>query len=235
MIENYNKIKDEEICKKIKTKGITLEQIKDKIVFRVIGENKMQEYLKRANGRVVYKSIDYGMYIIYAAEIADKISMVFTENIIAKINSSIEEIEKLAMENTERIYPPILKNLESAIVETLTRNLYNRNLLDVEGLTLGLHERSQMHVLTNIYAKYGASVIKYKGVLERIGKIFGEDYYMIPSSIHEFILMPKSMEVAGKELEWILKDVNEGFVKKEEILGDRVLYYSIKRGRITVI
>lgn len=233
MIENFDKSSKEEFFAKVKSNDLNWEKLREKIVYRIIGENKMEEYVLNARSRVLNKPIDYKMYVVYTVEVADNMSMVITENVAREMKCDIEDIDNLAMINTEKMYPPVLKNLESAIVETMTGSLCNRNLLDVEGITLGLHEQNQMHVLTNSRGKYGASVIKYRGLLDKIGNIFADDYYMIPSSVHEFILLPRGMDIGIRELEFILNDVNEGFVKKNEILGSRVLMYSREKGRIT--
>ena len=89
-----------------------------------------------------------------------------------------------------------------------------------------------MYVLTNVKAKFGASVIFYDGVLEKVSDFFKGDFYMIPSSVHEFILLPASSKVGVTRLNTILNDVNKDFVDEDDILGENVLYYNSREGKI---
>ena len=41
---------------------------------------------------------------------------------------------------------------------------------------------------------YGACSILYPGMLEQLAERIGGDYYMIPSSVHEFLLVPRERE-----------------------------------------
>lgn len=235
MKENCNEKIYEEVFANLKSNGIEFEKIKDKIVFRIIGENKMQEYVAKGHGKILNKSMEYGMYVIYVAELTNKISLIITDNVLDEIECDIDEIENIAMKNTEKIYPPVLRNLENVIMEALSGNITNSNLLDREMTMLDENEQTQMHVLTNIDGRYGASVIKYQGLMDKVAKLYKGDYYIIPSSIHEVILLSKNKSVTAKELEFILNDVNKGFVKKNEILGNKVLFYSHENRSIIAV
>ena len=46
------------------------------------------------------------------------------------------------------------------------------------------------YVLSNKLRNYGAACIAYPHVLEMIGGILGTDYYVLPSSVHEVVIVP---------------------------------------------
>ena len=226
---------------------LSFEKVKESIVFRVIGENKLRDYKNKNAGNVLYSLVGNEMYMIYVIEIDKNASIVFTDMLMEKLGSSEEEIIKLAKKNTEKIYPPVLKNVENAILETIAmkehdddnlemKNLLkyrsNNNLLEAEQMTLSHSEGEQMHVLTNSQTKYGAGVIFYDGILRKVSKIFGDDLFLIPSSIHEIILLPRYANVTEDELNIILNDVNDGFLNDDEILGLHVMVYDAKTGKI---
>ena len=78
----------------------------------------------------------------------------------------------------------------------------------------------------------GAACMFYPGVLEDFGKKLGRDFYLLPSSVHEVILVPAD-ETVSKEALWeIVTDINRTQVAEEEILADSVYYYDRKKDRI---
>ena len=60
-------------------------------------------------------------------------------------------------------------------------------------------------------------------VRQSVGKYMGGDYYILPSSIHELIVMPKDYAADLWALEQTVRDVNRGpYVPEEEFLSDNV-------------
>ena len=54
------------------------------------------------------------------------------------------------------------------------------------------------YVLTNRYRNFGAACLLYEGCLERIGEKLGGEFYVLPSSVHEVIILPESKSVFEK-------------------------------------
>ena len=99
-----------------------------------------------------------------------------------------------------------------------------------------IEEPSEMeekaYVLTNQKNAFGAALITNPDVMDHAREVIGEDYYIAPSSIHETILVPKSMVDDPKELEDIIKSVNKSAVRREEQLSDHAYYYNSQDKKI---
>ena len=80
-------------------------------------------------------------------------------------------------------------------------------------------------VLTNEKGVIGASVMLYPGVLAERAELMESDLYIIPSSIHEVIVIPASQHSREQLLQMIHK-ANQEVVPKEEVLSDTLYYYS---------
>ena len=52
-----------------------------------------------------------------------------------------------------------------------------------------------------------------------------DNFFVIPSSIHELILIPESFGMNRQQLEAMVKEINETEVAREEVLSDTVYYY----------
>ena len=82
-----------------------------------------------------------------------------------------------------------------------------------------------MYVLTNQSRLDGAGVLARDGVLDKIGDLVGSDFYVLPSSIHEVLIVPDNGNMQAKELEDMVKEVNASQVAPEDLLSDKVQYY----------
>lgn len=91
--------------------------------------------------------------------------------------------------------------------------------------------QGELFLLTNQSALYGASVILYPGMLQKVADQIGGNYFILPSSVHEVILLPDNGEEPEGLLE-IVTEINHTQVTEEEILADAVYHYTYGENRI---
>ena len=93
-------------------------------------------------------------------------------------------------------------------------------------LTKDIEEREvPMFVLTNARKYYGAACILYPGVLEKIEQLLQNDYYILPSSVHEIIFLRKQDDMDADTLNRMIKEINQTQVAQEEWLSDHAYLY----------
>ena len=97
---------------------------------------------------------------------------------------------------------------------------------------LGGNSPLPMFVLTNEMNSYGAACVLYKDLLREYAEMMSCDFYVLPSSIHEVILVPAMENTRLPELSDMVRRVNESTLMPEEILADHAYYYSRKDNRI---
>ncbi|MDO5403617.1 MAG: DUF5688 family protein, partial [Eubacteriales bacterium] len=90
----------------------------------------------------------------------------------------------------------------------------------------------QMYVLTNESKIHGAACILYEDVLRDFSDKLGKDLYILPSSIHEVILLPKTADFSIDGLNSMVHEVNCDGVSDDEILSDHVYEYNRSSGMI---
>lgn len=76
---------------------------------------------------------------------------------------------------------------------------------------------------------YGASVILYPGFLEETAEKLETDYYLLPSSLHEMILVKDDGSLDPEALAQMVKEINATEVRPEERLRDSVYHYNRKK------
>ena len=82
-----------------------------------------------------------------------------------------------------------------------------------------------MLCLTNRRKQFGASLILHEDILRRAGEVLGSNYFVLPSSIHETLLVP---DIGSMDVQWFcstVKEINEERVEACEQLSDKVQYY----------
>ena len=95
-------------------------------------------------------------------------------------------------------------------------------------------EPEGLMVLSNKDMELGASVLFYPEVQERISAAIGGDYFVLPSSVHELLVLPDNGDHNAGSLAKMVQDVNRNSVSPEERLGDKVLHYRADVDRLSV-
>lgn len=83
-----------------------------------------------------------------------------------------------------------------------------------------------MHVATTESRIFGAGIIAIPDFLEDAAEKMRGNFYIIPSSVHEIILIPADCGVDADELKEMVCDVNDAEASDEEQLSDNVYFYS---------
>lgn len=108
-----------------------------------------------------------------------------------------------------------------------------KNLLDDPKIRH--NQDNKIFVLTNKERVLGAAVMLCKWVMEEIGEIFPNGFYIIPSSIHECIIIQKNEKIKPENLGEIVREVNRENVLPHEVLSGNVYSYDKKLKKIYAI
>lgn len=86
-------------------------------------------------------------------------------------------------------------------------------------------EDGKMYVLTNEQNTNGAAVIFNDKVMDQISEKVGVEFYILPSSVRELLIVPLDVGMEVSELEKMVCEVNATRVSVEERLSDHVYAY----------
>lgn len=181
------------------------EELKPNIFFKVINYERNQEQLKKVPHRRVLDLALVFYYQIQAKDLVD--ATVLVENNHLKLwGIDQEEMERNAYVNT-------CQKLAAEFVDM--------------GQMLGMprDEERKMYILTNENRFFGAGAFLYPGVLKEAQKRLGRNFYILPSSVHECILVPVSTTFDQEELTQMVTEINETQVDPREILSNQAYYY----------
>lgn len=92
-----------------------------------------------------------------------------------------------------------------------------------------------MRVLTNEKRIHGAVSMIYRGVLERQAEELKKSFYILPSSVHEVILLADMGRETADCLKRMIREVNAAHVAPEEVLSDNLYYYDFKKKKVKIV
>ena len=147
-------------------------------------------------------------------------SVPVTQSILQEKGISVRRLHDLAIENTKKQYQYHATEME--------------NILSEYGVSFGempwIREDFPMIVLTNQYHLNGASCLMDSSFLDEVADTYfkGRDYLILPSSIHEVIAIPTSLGSNYRDLEQMVREVNEMAVAPEDQLSNSVYRYDRK-------
>lgn len=191
------------------------EEFESRVCFRIIDHAKNEELLQRLPhfdllGFAVIFTLELGAIgdCSYCTKINHQLACTYGE--------SPERLFALAARNTPALLPAKLERLEDVIAP----------MCNVPPLPEDFD--SHLFVLTNRRLSHGASAIMYPGVLDDIREIYGDDFYILPSSIHEVILAQAEYTKGNTPdfLDGLIQKVNSIAVDPCEYLGSRAVTYS---------
>lgn len=83
-----------------------------------------------------------------------------------------------------------------------------------------------MYVVSNPEKVYGATALLDSQTMENISERIGEDnFYVLPSSIHEILIIPESLAPSPEELSEMVRTVNQKEVSVQDRLSDNAYRY----------
>ena len=85
------------------------------------------------------------------------------------------------------------------------------------------------YIATNKSGFHGASVLAYPDFAEKAAETIGGSFYMLPSSVHEFILIKDDGKPNAKDLNKMVRNVNETVLEPRDLLSNQCYHYDAKK------
>lgn len=206
------------------------DSIKDKIVCKLINGEANEGFLQgKPYTQIEDLAAVYQILLDKSAE--GTASVTITDSLMKTYGVTADELHSQALENMEKqpyVFKGISEIVEAIMYETipLEPNM-NRNETGESSLQMAEDMQDTIFVLTNDTMLNGAAEILNDKTRQEIAEKIG-DFYVIPSCIHETIIIPKDAGMGLDELEHMVQEVNYTQVAPEERLSDHVYEYDAK-------
>lgn len=211
-------------------------QAKKRIVYKLVNYEKNEELLKKVPHR---KFLDLALvcYCMVLSEMTGNASILIYNSHLNMWGIGENELFEAAEENTERLLRAEIVDIRSLMLDIMQTDLrdFKQHFGEEkestaefsEFLEEAIRERRQgdMYVLTNHMRVNGAVCMIYSGLLRKFADDVGESLYILPSSVHEVIIVPKRAGIHPGDLVEMVREVNRKEVEAEEVLSNSVYSY----------
>lgn len=191
---------------------------KSKIYPKVINAELNKEYLSDKPYKE-FMDLAVVYYLELRSDAEGTMSITITDALLPRFEVSEEELFDLAKENVARDYPVTAKSIP-----------------EVLGMPEELFPEDTVApiVVSNGMKSFGAAAFVYgEETFNALAEKFNSDLYIIPSSVHELLAIPKSMTGTKEEVAAMVKEVNNEAVTAEDFLSNNVYGYNHRTKELT--
>lgn len=195
------------------------ENIRGRVIYRLVNYEKNKEILEDCPHIRLY---DLAVTFRWVARIDDVgvSTSLITNKQVKEWGVSVNDLVLAARQNTPRLFPAKIIDMEEMLAGMVSFILYPNAI--------------PMYILTNEQELNGASALLYGDILKDFANKKGSDMYIIPSSIHEVIMVPADRIDDPKGLSSMVHEANTTVVSTGDVLSDSVYYYDRKKDQILV-
>ncbi|MBQ6996451.1 MAG: hypothetical protein IJN64_18500 [Lachnospiraceae bacterium] len=212
---------------------IDFENIKDRITYILVNHDMNKNMLEE------YPHTDFldlaKLYVINISDLKEGTATIkISHALLCLWDKNIEEIDLLATENTERLFPVQSDRLDMIVKAMMLHGLGEDNISEDMQSWLLSADDSMLYVVTNQLMINGAGVMCYQNVLKNLADRLNSDLYILPCSLHQ-ILVITTEGISKYVLQDMVFTVNRGKdISRELILSDNIYLYSREKDCIEI-
>ena len=205
---------------------MSFDDIKDSVICKVVNTDNNKDKLE---GKPQEKIED--MTIMFATAIAQKegerLTLPITNEMMNDMGIDQAQLKEAAFANiSEQNYS--FKSMRDVLIDSMFPDGVPENDPFIEMMLPPESPDMQMYVLSNECNVNGAAEIFNKKAMDEIADKLGGDFIVLPSSVHETIVLPYKEDMEPAMLESMVQEINEGVLNENDKLSDHVFQYDSK-------
>ncbi|MBR3165465.1 MAG: hypothetical protein IKF16_04795 [Lachnospiraceae bacterium] len=193
-------------------------QVKSHLFVRVSDAKENEAFLAMAPHKEV-DGLAISYHIAFEGLHGVEASTPVSHKMMEMYGVTVDQLHADALENSQRLYPVRFSSLMEVMQKMLGLDP------DIAAEMMPPMEGPQVMVLTNMQSVYGASALFYPGQLDAIAQQMGSDFFVLPSSVHETLILPDDGSANPDELQFMVQEINRTEVAPEDRLSDFVYHY----------
>lgn len=201
------------------------EDFRRKVFMRLVNREKNKKLLETIPHQ---EFLDLALVYYYSVIIGSDVTgtLIVTKEHLKILDITEEELHQAAKSNCERFQPVKLRCMEDLLYDL--------------GRKIGVEVcearecRPILFVMTNTKGIFGATSLVFEEELEGFSKRIGNSYYILPSSVHEVILVPACEEFSREYFKSMVREINATQVDATEVLSDNIYYYDEETKELSI-
>lgn len=212
--------------------------IQQYLIYENIRKNVVYRLVNTESNRDLLEDIPHleflDLSIIFRCTVAQEDigpASILIHNVHMKLwDITIQELYQDAVMNTPRLEEYEIKSMTEVMREIMTEE--NSDGSGQDAYMEEFSDSVPLYVLSNKNRIEGAGCMLYPDLMKDFSDTIGSSFYIIPSSVHECLLLPPKEDVQGGEIRNMIKEINDTQVSIEERLSYSLYYYDKDKGRI---
>jgi len=201
-------------------------KVKSRIIFKLINYQRNRELLKNVpHFRILDLAVVF--HCLVKTDDAGTATILIQNRHLSLWDITRDDLYALAIANTPKLLPYDLRNMSDVLKELLCEE----KSFPAEFST---NDAFPMYLLSNRSKLHGSACMLYPNLLSDFSNRLKSDLYLLPSSIHEILIIPAAPNTACGELSDMVREVNATQLSREEILSDHVYYFSRETGKLSL-
>ena len=198
-------------------------RVRDRIIPRLVGCKWNKELLERRPHTVI-ADLAATYHILLNEDMNGTASVPITNELMGTWGTDEKTLHELALKNMPVLLPSKFQPMSAVLGAMLGDDEVAQQLLPAMDPA-----DEVMFILTNDKNMNGAAALLDSEIMQKIVEKFGE-FFILPSSVHEVIIVPVTPDMDVATLSCMVQDVNASQVAPEERLSDHVYRYTLKDG-----
>ena len=199
---------------------LNYEEMKNKLSIEVISAEANKELLLNIpHDRIEDLAAVYRF--VLKSESTGKASILVSNEMMQKMGITHEQLKNDALYNAPIIRPAVIKGMNEVIKELMGKEAY-----ELANGTGNVEE--SVYVATVPDKDSGAGVLSYQNFMDQAAERVGGDFFILPSSIHEILIVKDDGEMKAELLRNMVQQINRTELMPEDKLSDNVYHYDSK-------
>ncbi|MDE7476346.1 MAG: hypothetical protein K2M91_00085 [Lachnospiraceae bacterium] len=230
VIDTY---KERKVDKMVDTKlFLNYEKIRKNIIFKLINTEKNKELLEELP-HIEYMDMSIVFHCLIPHQ-EHEMASILVHNVHLKLwDMTVKKLKQEAIKNTQRLMPHEIKSMTDVLSEIMREE--NPGQFNEDDCKAQFSDSVPMYVLTNKRRIEGAACILYPNLIKNFSDTVDSNLYIIPSSIHELLLMPTERNDMSEEIKNMIREINDTQVRPEEVLSYSLYYYDREEKKISML
>lgn len=232
VMDTYNRERSGGIMQADIRKFLSYDSVRENVVYKLINTEKNRELLEDIP-HMEFMDLSIVFQCIISLE-ETGVASILIHNVHMKLwGVAAEDLYAAAKENTGRLLPYEIKSMAEVLYEI--REPENPGQAGHDGYGAGSADSVPMYVLSNRNRVEGAACMLYPGLIRGFAEKAGNSLYIIPSSVHELLLIPTENTEEYAEIRSMIREINDTQVSEKEILSYSLYYYDREEGKIIML
>lgn len=209
-------------------------KVQSRICYKLINAEK-NEVLLTDVPHILLEDLAVIFYILVSSDVEGTGTVTIRNNMLELWNVNADTLYELALANTQRLFRGTVQSMANVMMDILSKQMDEESAMEFFDMMVGEDDVIPMYVCTNTMKLNGAGVILYNGLLQEFADRVGSDVFILPSSIHETLLIPANADMDAEYLRDMVRTVNRTEVAPDEILSDSVYRYNRLTDRVELV